>query len=685
MLKKVAVTALLACLSACAANDTGAGSKDEEWGMEGPLLPTPPPGKEDSQNRKGLLVATNTTATQVWSARNKWEDKDTPAAKKAGLAWGESSGLNWDEKYGKWLESLERTRGTAGWYDTFTLTTPWGKSVPSPALECAEMSVFLRVTFAAWYELPLFFETGNSQGVRIYVGHNGVRTASGKYATTPDFALKYKDNSAMTPAQYNAAWPKDTALRARRLWDSEDNQDMLGIPGATIGTYLDEIHLNKRAGHFTVFALDYLSSVNIADTANTFNVVPEAVRAGDTLLHRWQRNGIGHTLVVKDVNVIAEGNLDVTLLSGSMPRRQGKWETGAASKSYFVTEDSGGLGTNDEGDDYAKLGGGLKRWRVAKNIGGYWTNTFMTADEASWINSTDYARIGARPERFGTLLGEVSPEQTRDELIAQIADARRHLQNFPASCSARERRERAFDQLYVVSTRLGKTKLQVDQANRQPIDYVLAELDYTKSKTCCWNSSTAQMGEIIKEYADKEIADGVARGQCVRPTVFMSQSDGYARWQAYAESTGRGAQWKAWSEDETCAQRAVPSDTERAHAGTDLCLLGAGGGGGCSDAMEPNNAPSSARSLGNGLVSGLLICAGGDVDFFVIPAGGTVKLSFTHSASGDIDMEGFRADGSSLGKSDSATNEETLVIPAGGKVKVYGYSGSVNTYSIRVN
>ena len=70
MLKKVAVTALLACLSACAANDTGAGSKDEEWGMEGPLLPTPPPGKEDSQNRKGLLVATNTTATQVWSARN---------------------------------------------------------------------------------------------------------------------------------------------------------------------------------------------------------------------------------------------------------------------------------------------------------------------------------------------------------------------------------------------------------------------------------------------------------------------------------------------------------------------------------------------------------------------------------------------------------------------------------------
>lgn len=69
---------------------------DDEWGMDGPLQPVPPPGKEDSQNRKGLRVATNTTRTQVWTARNAWEDTDTPAARAAGLAWGADSGLTWD-------------------------------------------------------------------------------------------------------------------------------------------------------------------------------------------------------------------------------------------------------------------------------------------------------------------------------------------------------------------------------------------------------------------------------------------------------------------------------------------------------------------------------------------------------------------------------------------------------------
>ncbi len=682
MLRRLALSLVLA-LSACAGDPSGAGSKDEEWGMEGPLFPTPAPGKEDAVNRKGLLVATNTTRTQVWSAKNKWEDRDTAAAKKAGLAWGENSGLNWDEKYAAWLESLEAIPSTAGWYNTYKLTTPFGKSLPSPALECAEMSIFLRVTFAAWYELPLFFEAVDSNGVRIYIGHNGVRTANGKYASTPDFAIAYKDHGATVPA---TGWPQDATLRTRKFWDSEDNQDMIA-PGATIGTYLDEIHLNKRAAYFTIFALNYLSSISIADSNNTFNIVPEAVRAGDTLIHRWQRNGIGHTLVVKDVTVIGEGNYDVTLVSGSMPRRQGKWETGAASKSSFITEDSGGPGSNTEGHEYAKLGGGLKRWRVAKNIGGYWTNTFMAGDEAHWINSTDYARIAARPARFGSLLGEVSPEQTRTELIAQISDARRHLQNFPASCSARERRERAFEQLYDLSARhFGKSKLQVDSEHRDTMDYVLAELEYTRSKTCCWNSSTAQMAEIVKEFAEDEIAAGEARGQCVKPSVFMNQSDGYERWRLHAASTGRLSQWKAWTEDETCSQRAVPADTERTHQWTDRCQLDSAGGGGstCTDSFEPNNSVSAARSAANGSHGNLQICSG-DADYFTIPAGGTVKITFTHSATGDLDMEAFDAAGNSVGSSASTSHSEQVTVPAGGKVKVFGYSGSTGAYTLRVN
>jgi hypothetical protein len=55
---------LLLLISACVA-DAGPSGPDEEWGMDGPLSPTPPPGKEDSENRRGLLVSTNTTRTQV--------------------------------------------------------------------------------------------------------------------------------------------------------------------------------------------------------------------------------------------------------------------------------------------------------------------------------------------------------------------------------------------------------------------------------------------------------------------------------------------------------------------------------------------------------------------------------------------------------------------------------------------
>src|SRR5690242_6751360 len=91
---------VLGLLSACVDDGSDASGPDEEWGMDGALSPTPPPGKEDSENRRGLAVATNTTRTQVWTARNKWEDRDTAAARNAGVAWAENSNLNWDEKYG---------------------------------------------------------------------------------------------------------------------------------------------------------------------------------------------------------------------------------------------------------------------------------------------------------------------------------------------------------------------------------------------------------------------------------------------------------------------------------------------------------------------------------------------------------------------------------------------------------
>src|SRR5690349_14779610 len=150
---------VLVCLLLFACTGEDALTPDEEWGMEGPLSPTPPPVKEDSELRRGLLVNTDTTRTQVWTARNKWEDTTTPAAAAAGIAWPANSGLTWDQKYSKWVESLAFIPALDGFSTTIQLTTPWGKTLPSPSLECAEMSLFLRITFSAWYELPLFFES----------------------------------------------------------------------------------------------------------------------------------------------------------------------------------------------------------------------------------------------------------------------------------------------------------------------------------------------------------------------------------------------------------------------------------------------------------------------------------------------------------------------------------------------
>ncbi len=554
-----ALIALFATAAGCADES----SPDEDWGMEGPVETTPLPGKEDSEYRKGPLVATNTTRTQVWTARNKWEDRDTPAAKAAGMAWGADSGLSWDEKYAAWIEGMEWIPSLNGYSMTVNVTTPWGKTLPSPSLECAEMALFLRVTFAAWYELPLFFEAVSS-GQRVYFGHFGVRTAYSRFAGTPEFGVAYRDYTTSTT--WRTTWPKDATLRTRKLYGGEATQPMIAT-GAEFGAYVDELHLNKRAGYFTVLVLNYLSSVNVADTANTYNLVPDAVRAGDVLVERWQANGIGHTLIVHDVEQLGGGSMDVTTISGSMPRRQGVRESGESSKYYFTSQYTGGEGVNDENKPYAKLGGGLKRWRVTKNIGGYWTNTWMAGDEAHWINSTDYPRIAARPGRFATLLGAVSPEQKRDGLLSAIGDARHHLEMYPASCAARERRERAFGELYGIASELGMTTADIDDEYRELDDYVLGELDYTKSKTCCWNSSTSAMFDIIMQKARAEQAAAEANNTCVEPTVFKSRADGYKLWSDYAASIGRGALWRPWSEDEACSQRNVAQDTETSAEG----------------------------------------------------------------------------------------------------------------------
>ncbi|MBI4704128.1 MAG: hypothetical protein HY744_23720 [Deltaproteobacteria bacterium] len=561
------LVALAPTLAACGpADDAEPGDGVEDWGVAGPFDGGEPVGKADNAGIPGPAVATNTSDTQVWIARNAWEDTDTPAARKAGPAWPEQSGLTWNQKYQRWVESMPRTAGYDTYYETFMLATPWGKSLPAPRLECAEVALFLRVTFAAWYELPFYLTAVDATGTRIYVGHFGVRTKTARYANTPRFASAYKDHSAMAPAQYQQSWPTDAKLRARRLGD-DDQMDFIA-PGARAGAYFDEIHLNKRAGHLTWFVLEYFGSIHLADARNTYNIKPEAVLEGDVLLERWQRKGIGHTLVVKTVNELEGGQLQAELASGSMPRRQPKWESPTGSKSYFTSAETGGEGTNYDGDEYVKLGGGIKRWRVTKNIGGYWTNTWMKADESSWICDTDYAALKVRPARFEQILGDADPAKMRDALVQMIEDKRNHLREYPASCSARSGREEAFDKLYdVMQSHFDMSREEVDRQYRTIEDYVFAELEYTKSKTCCWNSTTAAMYKIVMDYNNS-----LQQGACKSPIAFK-WDHGYEVFKQYASQSGQGYLWKDWSADEPCAQQNVTVDTEVPSDATPWCSL----------------------------------------------------------------------------------------------------------------
>jgi len=301
--------------------------------------------------------------------------------------------------------------------------------------------------------------------------------------------------------------------------------------------------------------------------------VPDALREGDALLYRRASNGSGHTMVVLQVGETKDKKLTVEVASGNVPPRQPQWESEAASKSRFTDNEGGGPTQNSLGETYSHIGGGLKRWRVAKNVGGYWTNTFMQGDEASWIDDTDYERIGKRPAQFDDLLGEVPPEEKRDALLKIITDARLHLESYPASCSARERREKAFDELYKLMNSYHfsyKSKEQVDKVYRTRADYVFAELVYEKSRTCCWNSSTSFMYLIIMDYVASLEQQA---GPCVAPPVFMVQGGGFGAFKAFAQQTGRDLQWKPWSADETCPQQGVVDDTEAEHAWTAYCDL----------------------------------------------------------------------------------------------------------------
>ncbi len=499
------------------------------------------------------------TDGEVWAVTNAWADRNTPAAKKAGVAWPAHSGLTWEEKYQKWIGSFERVDARPDDYGkTIRFKTPYGKTMDGPVLECADVAIWLRLTFASWYELP-FYMTASSSRRPIYYGHFGVVDANGDPVGRTRFRSSYRDYT--TRWRPGEAWPSDANLRREHVGDDDDAAG-LKIDGRTLasgdgaGAYFDELFLNKRVGYLLLLLDRSFGSVHLGSAANMFHIKPEATSAGDVLVKRYGRTGIGHTLPVMTARILPSGKMRISEASGSMPRRQPMWEEEKQALYSFGAEAAGGAGMSTDGFPYAKLGGGIRRWRTPVLQDGRWYNVVPSASRSVYIPDRDFLAIEARPARFKDLLAEETPQAARDGALSAIEAARARMRGTPASCAGRTAREDAFTSLYdIMSRSFGKSKAEVDAQYRTLEDYVFAELVYEQSKTCCWNNSTPQMGEIILDYAKKEKAVADAQRVCRQPTVFRATGSGsYDIWKTHAAMLGRASQWTDWvaSPQERC-------------------------------------------------------------------------------------------------------------------------------------
>jgi hypothetical protein len=375
------------------------------------------------------------------------------------------------------------------------------------------------------------------------------------------------------------------------------------------------------------------------------------------------------------------------------------WEEPNRARSR-LTSDSGG-GAADSGDGpYAAFGGGVRRWRQARVVDGRWRNQVPVRDRDIYIDDQDLDAVGARPARFAEILRTLSLEERRDVALQGIDAAREHLRAYPASCAARIRREDAFDTLYEVMEESGMSRGEVDGTYRTLEDFVLAALVYDQSRTCCWNRSTAAMHGIIMAYAEAEQAEAEMNAMCVQPTVFRAETTGYDRWADFAASQGQADDWAAWSEDESCSQRDVAEDTVDAErAATAFCELGI-------DPVDPTDPVDpdptdpdpidagcdpvgggsfeTASTLNYNQLTSARVCEGED-DWYRVDSTSevTVRVEFSH-AEGDIDFELVGLDGESIVVSQEVTDFEEA--SAGGPfyVRVYGYAGAANAYTIVV-
>ena len=311
----------------------------------------------------------------------------------------------------------------------------------------------------------------------------------------------------MTPEEYNERWPTDDKLAVRYLTIKKDDENGFLGEGKYTGAYLDQVFLNKRAGHFMLYLLTYLGSIHLASPTNMFNLKRKPPGRGDVLIHRWKKQGVGHTMLVMTADTLLSGQMNVEVASGSMPRRQPKWEDAGSSKYRFTTPKAGGPGISEDGYAFSLPGWRHQAMALSQGIG--WS--ILQCGGRPGCHHL-YPLLGPRGSRrqgddFRGSSRGTAPEEKRDVLLDMIEAERAHLSKYPASCAARIRREQAFTELYAhQATFFDQSQEDVDQEYRIFEDFVFAELVYEESRTCCWNSTNGAMYQAIVEFA--RIEDG---------------------------------------------------------------------------------------------------------------------------------------------------------------------------------
>jgi len=509
---------------------------------------------------------------EAWSVLHGWDD----VTGEAGVAWAANSKLTWQQKYSKWVQGMRKVPrlGDSGF--TFEVNTPHanGKVLPAPVADCADTAMMLRVTFASWYHLPVLIKAGGS-----YYGHFGVRKGSATAPSTP--LCSSCDFSSRTAAELaSKGWPKDAGLRAKSVGTSDTNS---WIANGHTGAYLDELLLNKRAGYLIIKLLNDAGSSSLAGATNLYDIQPAAIQAGDVLIERWQAQGIGHTIVIKDA--VAVGNqIKVDIAAGWLPPRQTLWEGSVDAHGSLADAYFGGSECVDSTckETYAMYGGGIKRWRPPHKEGGHWVLGILASDKAVAIEPKQFDpsgkpgkaywdALGKRVDTFESLVYLPPPAELRDELLRLLTDDRAKLRQKPSGCAARERREDVFAQLYaLMQEEFSTDRAHVDSLYRMTEDYVFAPLDYTKSATCCWNGATQAMGDAAVKMAIQTAKAKAASGGCEAPAVFRKNGGGYQPYQ-----TAAGAAWTPWVNDEHCpaVQIAVAEDALKPWTVSAFCTV----------------------------------------------------------------------------------------------------------------